>query len=66
MATALIVTFTATVISGANSAQNVALTSQRLNFVDVRPAERALEEIKKAHEHLAIDVVGVILKDVII
>lgn len=66
MATALIVTFTATVISGENSAQNIAMTSQRLNFVDVGPAEKALKAIKEAHQHLAVDVVGVILKDVII
>ena len=66
MATALMVTVIATQICGDNNAQSVTITSQVLTFVDIKPAERALEAIKKAHEHLAVEVTGTILRDVVI
>lgn len=67
MATALIVTFiTAAPCGSSQGGQSVSITSQTLTFVDIKPAERALEAIKEAHDHLCVDVIGTILKDVVI
>ena len=66
MATALIVTFITTVPAGPGSSQSVSMTSQTLTFVDVKPAERALQAIKEAHDHLCVDITGAIVKDVVI
>lgn len=66
MATALMVTIIASSVCGENNAEHVSITSQVLTFVDVKPAERALEQIKEAHSHMTCSVQGVILKDVVI
>lgn len=68
MATALIVTFTATHINRETGyTEVVGVTSQTLTFVDVKPAERALEAIKETHARIGdLAVEGTILKDVVI
>lgn len=66
MATALMVTFITTIPSGPDGSQSVSITSQTLTFVDVKPAERALQALKDAHAHLCVDITGTILKEVVI
>ena len=67
MATALMLTFTAVGWTSESNQSVVGVSSQSLTFVDVKPAERALEAIIKEHEFLGnIIVTGVILKDVVI
>lgn len=68
MATALIVTFTAIQVSRETGYNEVVgVSSQTLTFVDVKPAERALEAIKATHARCSdLLVEGTILKDVVI
>lgn len=66
MATALMLTFTAISYDGAQMVV-VGVSSQCLTFVDVGPANKALESIIAEHEVLSnIIVTGVVLKDVVI
>lgn len=67
MATALMVTFTAVGWTNDGNQSVVGVSSQALTFVDVKPAERALEALIDEHNILGnIIVTGVILKDVVI
>lgn len=68
MATALIVTFTAYKWDpdGYYSCDPVGITSQTLTFVDIGPAQKALEAIQNEHANSMYSVVGTILKDVVI
>lgn len=66
MATALIVTFITTVPCGPDQGQTIAMSSQTLTFVDVGPAQKALDAIKEAYKDISVGITGVILKDVVI
>lgn len=67
MATALILTFTATRADSTGHIKPVGVSSQCLTFVDVGPAERALQALQYAHDRIGdIIVTGVIVKDVVI
>jgi len=68
MATALVVTFTAIQVNRETGYNEVVgVSSQTLTFVDIKPAERALEAIKATHAPCAdLFVAGTILKDVVI
>ena len=66
MATALMVTFIQYGSARGESPTAVSITSQTLTFVDVGPAEKALQQLVEAHRGLDTEITGVILKDVII
>lgn len=68
MATALIVTITAFKwdANGYYSCDPASITSQTMTFVDVKPAERALEAISQNYPQGPYEVKGTILKDVVI
>lgn len=74
MATALMVTFTQFIGDRRSTSgydEPVGITSQCLTFVDVNPAQRALDAMKEHYESIAdgdsfIVVTGTILKEVVI
>lgn len=68
MATALIVTITAFKWNeeGYYSCDPAGITSQTLTFVDVGPAQKALDAISASYEQSQFEVRGTILRDVVI
>lgn len=66
MATALLVTITALRHNADGAIEPISVTSQTMTFVDIKPAEQALEAIKAAHTEAWYEVIGVIMKNVVI